>query len=121
MRGSFVLAREKECRSDNTGATGQRTSVRQVLGRDTVRTGRSSFFNRNGMFFDKGETFSGVPYDTGLQAVTRLIRLFPDNTPLAHVALRWILMREEVGCIIPGASSPEQVRTNLEAAGFPRS
>lgn len=81
--------------------------------------GDHRFFNRNGMFFDKGETFSGVPYDTGLKAVARLIRLFPGNTQMAHVALRWILMREEVGCIIPGASSPEQVKTNLQAAGFP--
>jgi aryl-alcohol dehydrogenase-like predicted oxidoreductase len=81
--------------------------------------GDHRFYNRNGMFFDKGETFSGVPFETGLQAVAKLIRLFPDNTPLAHAALRWILMREEVGCIIPGASSPDQVRTNLEAASFP--
>jgi aryl-alcohol dehydrogenase-like predicted oxidoreductase len=74
------------------------------------------FFNRNGMMFDKGETFAGVPYDAGLQAVARLASLLPADIPLAHVALRWILMRDEVSCIIPGASSPEQVRTNLEAA-----
>ncbi|MFN2336680.1 MAG: aldo/keto reductase [Bacteroidales bacterium] len=81
--------------------------------------GDHRFFNRNGMMFDKGETFAGVPYETGLKAVTRLKELFPGGTALAHVALRWILMRGEVSCIIPGASSPDQVRTNLEAMALP--
>jgi aryl-alcohol dehydrogenase-like predicted oxidoreductase len=76
------------------------------------------FFNRNGMMFDRGETFSGVPYETGLMAVSKLIKLFHGDTPLAHVALRWILMRDEVCCIIPGASSPDQVKKNIEAADF---
>jgi aryl-alcohol dehydrogenase-like predicted oxidoreductase len=80
--------------------------------------GDHRFFNRNGLFFDKGETFSGVPYETGLRAVARLKALFPENTPLAHVALQWILLSEEVSCIIPGASSPDQVRSNLGAADF---
>lgn len=82
-------------------------------------SGDHRFFNRSGMMFDKGETFAGVPYDAGLQAVARLASLFPADITLAHVALRWILMRDEVSCIIPGASSPEQVRTNLEAVDFP--
>lgn len=77
--------------------------------------GDHRFFNRNGMMFDKGETFAGVPYETGLKAVSRLKELFPGGIPLVHVALRWILMRREVSCIIPGASSQDQIRTNLEA------
>lgn len=81
--------------------------------------GDHRFFNRNGMFFDKGETFSGVPFEKGLRAVAKLKHLFPDNTALAHVALRWIMMRDEVSCIIPGASSPDQVSANLGAASFP--
>ncbi|HSO77005.1 MAG TPA: aldo/keto reductase [Bacteroidales bacterium] len=81
--------------------------------------GDHRFFNRNGMMFDKGETFSGVPYEKGLEVVESLKKLFPENTPLAHVALRWILMHEEVSCIIPGASSPEQAKTNLQAGAFP--
>lgn len=80
--------------------------------------GDHRFFNRNGLFFDKGETFSGVPYEAGLRAVARLKALFPENTPLAHVALQWILLSEEVSCIIPGASSPDQVRSNLTATAF---
>lgn len=80
--------------------------------------GDHRFFNRNGMMFDRGETFSGVPYETGLRAVAKLKELFPENTPLAHVALQWILQSEEVSCIIPGASSPDQVRSNLGATNF---
>jgi len=80
--------------------------------------GDHRFFNRNGMMFDKGETFAGVPYETGLSAVSRLKELFPEGISLAHVALKWILLREEVSCIIPGASSPDQVRTNLEATAM---
>ena len=81
--------------------------------------GDHRFFNRNGMMFDKGETFAGVPYARGLEAVSRLKQLFRNEIPLAHVALRWILMRDEVSCIIPGASSPDQVRTNLMASSLP--
>ncbi len=81
--------------------------------------GDHRFFNRNGLMFDKGETFAGVPYDTGLRAVSRIRKVFPATTAMAHVALRWILMRGEVSCIIPGASSPEQVRTNLDAFSLP--
>lgn len=80
--------------------------------------GDHRFFNRNGLMFDKGETFSGVPFETGLRAVARLKELFPENTPLVHVALQWILQSEEVSCIIPGASSPDQVRSNLGATSF---
>lgn len=81
--------------------------------------GDHRFFNRNGLFFDKGETFSGVPYETGLRVVAKLRELFPGDTPMAHVALQWILLREEVGCIIPGASTPDQVRSNIGAMSFP--
>ncbi|WP_319560005.1 aldo/keto reductase [Marispirochaeta sp.] len=73
-------------------------------------------FNRDGSAFDKGETFSGVPYETGLQAVEELKELFSGSTALAAVALRWILMFPEVSTIIPGASRPEQVEANIGAA-----
>jgi aryl-alcohol dehydrogenase-like predicted oxidoreductase len=76
-------------------------------------------FNRNGMMFDKGETFAGIPYDVGLKAVGRLKKAFPGQKNLAPVALRWILMHEEVSCVIPGASRPEQVTSNLLADAIP--
>jgi len=72
------------------------------------------FFNRQGMMFDKGETFSGIDYETGLKAVGKLKKLFPGKKNLAPIALKWILMHEEVSCVIPGASRPDQVISNLE-------
>lgn len=70
-------------------------------------------FNRNGDHFDKGETFSGVDYDFGLKAVEELKAVFPNEKNLAQVALKWILEFDAVSCIIPGASRPEQVISNL--------
>ena len=76
------------------------------------------FFNREGKVFDKGETFSGVPYEVGLEAVEELKRIFPEGE-LAKYALRWILMNDNVSCIIPGASKVSQVDTNVEASDLP--
>ncbi|MBO0358525.1 aldo/keto reductase [Hymenobacter sp. BT186] len=76
-------------------------------------------FNRQGEAFDKGETFSGVDYNTGLEAVEEIKQLFPDQPNLAPVALRWVLLFNEVSCVIPGASRPEQLASNLHAADLP--
>nr|WP_321415820.1 aldo/keto reductase [uncultured Allomuricauda sp.] len=76
-------------------------------------------FNRNGAAFDKGETFSGVPFDVGLKAVNELKKVFPDRENLAPIALRWILDFPEVSCIIPGASKVEHLKSNLESMGLP--
>jgi aryl-alcohol dehydrogenase-like predicted oxidoreductase len=76
-------------------------------------------FNRNGEIFDRGETFSGVDYATGLQAVEELRPLVPPGTSLAQFALRWILMFDAVTCAIPGAKLPAQVEDNARAADLP--
>jgi aryl-alcohol dehydrogenase-like predicted oxidoreductase len=76
-------------------------------------------FNRNGEAFDKGETFSGVPYEAGLQAVDELKAVVPANVSLTQFALRWILMFDGVTCAIPGARTPEQARSNAAAADLP--
>ena len=76
-------------------------------------------FNREGEAFDKGETFSGVPYETGLAAVEELRPLVPAGATLAQLALRWILMFDAVSCAIPGAKNPEQARANADAADLP--
>ena len=73
-------------------------------------------YNRDGAIFDKGETFSGVPYEQGLAAVEALKTLLPRDPPLAAWALRWILMFPEVSTVIPGASRVEQIASNLVAA-----
>lgn len=76
-------------------------------------------FNRHGEMFDRGETFSGVDYETGLQAVEELRQLVPDGMTMAQFALRWILMFEAVTCTIPGAKRPAQVEDNVRAADLP--
>ncbi|MDX9691860.1 MAG: aldo/keto reductase [Acholeplasmataceae bacterium] len=74
-------------------------------------------FNRDGKAFDKGETFSGVDYDKGLKAVSRLKEVF-NTDDLAPVALRFCLMFDAVSTVIPGASRPEQVKQNVLASGL---
>ena len=73
-------------------------------------------FNRHGEAFDRGETFSGVDFETGLRAVQELKSLAPKNVSLAQMALRWILEFPAVTCAIPGAKRPAQVAENLAAS-----
>ncbi|MFO7669588.1 MAG: aldo/keto reductase [Bacteroidales bacterium] len=72
-------------------------------------------FNRDGAMFDKGETFSGVDYQTGLLAVDELKKVFPGRENLSSLALKWILMFDQVSVVIPGASRDEQLISNLSA------
>ena len=76
-------------------------------------------FNRNGEVFDKGETFAGIDYLKGLNAVEEIRKIFPKDSSLAVYALKWILMFPEVSCIIPRASRPDQILSNLKASEFP--
>ena len=76
-------------------------------------------FNREGAAFDKGETFSGVPYETALAAVERLKPFVPEGSTLAQFALRWILAFEAVTCVIPGARGAARVIENAQAANLP--
>ena len=76
-------------------------------------------FNRNGEAFDKGETFSGIDYDLGLQAVEELKSLFPGTENLAPIALQWILCFSQVSCIIPGASKADHIDSNLSVHSLP--
>lgn len=73
-------------------------------------------FNRHGEAFDRGETFSGVDYDTALDAVESLRAILPPRISLSQWALRWILMDEAVTCAIPGVRRASQVEDNLVAA-----
>ena len=73
-------------------------------------------FNRHGEAFDRGETFSGVDYNTGLRAVEKLRSLVPAGASLPQLALRWILMFDAVSCIIPGVRRPGQIEDNARAA-----
>ena len=73
-------------------------------------------FNRHGESFDVGETFSGVDYNLGLDAVEELRRLLPAKVSMSQFALRWILMFDAVSCAIPGGKRPEQVADNCHAS-----
>ncbi|MBO6806613.1 aldo/keto reductase [Thalassospira sp.] len=73
-------------------------------------------FNRNGEEFDKGETFAGVPFDVALEAVEEIRRLVPENITMAQFALRWILMEDAVGVVIPGAKNAKQAAANAAAS-----
>jgi aryl-alcohol dehydrogenase-like predicted oxidoreductase len=73
-------------------------------------------FNRYGEAFDRGETFSGVDFATGLSAVEELRELVQPEASLAQFALRWILEFPAVTCAIPGAKRPSQVRENIAAS-----
>ena len=76
-------------------------------------------FNRDGEAFDRGETFSGVDFETGLEAVEELKVLVPEGNTLAQFALRWILMHPAVSCAIPGGKNPSQVEDNVAAVEIP--
>ena len=84
-----------------------------VFGKEDHRS-----YNRNGEAFDKGETFSGVDYELGLQAVEELKKLFHTENLIPY-ALRWILMHDAVSAVITGASKQEQVLSNVRAARMP--
>lgn len=76
-------------------------------------------FNRAGASFDRGETFSGVDYETGLRAVEELRKICPAGMSMTQFALRWILMFDAVTCAIPGAKRPSQAEENFSAADLP--
>ncbi len=89
-------------------------------------TARSTFepddhraFNRHGESFDRGETFAGVDYETGLKVVEELRALLPAGWSMPQFALRWILMFEAVTCAIPGAKNPVQAEDNARSADLP--
>ena len=76
-------------------------------------------YNRHGEAFDQGETFSGVEFDTGVEAAAEFSALAPEGATPARTALRWIIQQPGVTSVIPGARSPEQAAANASAAQLP--
>lgn len=76
-------------------------------------------FNRHGEAFDRGETFAGVDYETGLEVVEEVRELLPTGWSMPQFALRWILMFDAVTCAIPGAKNPAQAEDNVRSADLP--
>ena len=85
-----------------------------VFGADDHRN-----FNRRGEAFDVGETFSGVDYETGIEAAQEFAALIPSTMTPAQAALRWIIQQPGVSTVIPGARNVEQARANAAAASVP--
>jgi aryl-alcohol dehydrogenase-like predicted oxidoreductase len=110
QRGVGILARVPLASGMLTG---------KMTGATTFSPGDHRTFNRQGEAFDRGETFSGVDFVTGLKAVEELRPLVPRNATMAQMALRWILMFDAVTCAIPGAKRPSQAEDNIRAADLP--
>jgi aryl-alcohol dehydrogenase-like predicted oxidoreductase len=108
-RGVGILARVPLA----SGLLSGRYTESTTFGADDHRN-----FNRNGEAFDVGETFAGVPYDVGVAAAREFTAICGDRAP-AQVALRWVVQQPGVTCVIPGARSVEQARSNAAAAGLP--
>ena len=76
-------------------------------------------YNRDGSAFDVGETFSGVPFDVGVQAAREVAELTPQGATTTQLALRWLLDQPGITTVIPGARNAEQARGNAAAADLP--
>ena len=77
------------------------------------------YYNRDGQAFNVGETFSGLPFETGVELANELKQYVPVGWTMAQMALRWILDYEPISTIIAGVSSPEQLVDNVAAADRP--
>ena len=75
-------------------------------------------YNRYGSAFDIGETFSGVNFATGLEAVRRIASIKSEDATMAQTALRWVIDQPGVSTVIPGARTPEQALSNASAASI---
>jgi len=76
-------------------------------------------YNRDGDFFNVGETFAGLPFEKGVELADKLKLMLPENMSMVQMALRWILDHDAVSVIIPGASRPEQAQSNATISDLP--
>ena len=76
-------------------------------------------YNRNGEAFNVGETFAGLPFETGVALAHALKPWVPPGLTLAQMALRWCLDFEAVTTIIPGAKSPDMAAANAAVSNLP--
>jgi aryl-alcohol dehydrogenase-like predicted oxidoreductase len=97
-----------------SGLLSGKYSRASVFGADDHRS-----YNRHGEAFDVGETFSGVDYDTGVDAAQEFAAIVPAGPSTAQAALRWVIQQPGVTTVIPGARGPDQARQNAAAAGLP--
>ncbi len=76
-------------------------------------------YNRDGGQFDIGETFSGVDFETGVEAAHEFARLCREHGPAgvtpAQAAIAWVCQQPGVTTVIPGARNSAQARSNAAA------
>jgi len=77
-------------------------------------------YNRDGQFFNVGETFAGLPYEKGVELADAVKPMVPGGLTMAQMAQRWILDYDAVSTVIPGASRPEQAKANAEVSALPQ-
>lgn len=73
-------------------------------------------YNADGQAFSVGETFSGLPFERGVELVGELRGLAPEAMPMSQFALRWILDHKQVSTVIAGVSKPAQLADNVAAS-----
>lgn len=76
-------------------------------------------YNRDGQFFNVGETFAGLPFELGVELADQLRQFVPENLTMAQMAMRWILDHEAVTVVIPGSTKIQQVADNASASDLP--
>jgi aryl-alcohol dehydrogenase-like predicted oxidoreductase len=89
------------------------------LGQDDHRRSAAEGGVAAGVGRKGGETFAGVPFEAGLEAVGDIRPLVSEGTTMAQFTLRWILDHEAVTTVIPGSTTPEHVAENVAAAELP--
>ena len=85
-------------------------------------------YNRDGKFFNVGETFAGLPFEKAVELTERIKPLLgiapgaadqPAGATMADLAMRWILDHDAVTTVIPGATKPAQAQSNVHASDLP--
>ena len=96
-----------------SGLLSGRYSASTTFAADDHRT-----YNRHGEAFDRGETFSGVDFAVGLEAVAELSGAVPEGVSLPAATLAWIASQTGVTSVIPGARSVAQAQGNADAGAL---
>ena len=96
-----------------SGLLSGRYTAQTTFAADDHRT-----YNRHGEAFDRGETFSGVDFETGVQAAAELAEVLPEGVTLPAAALAWIASQPGVTSVIPGARNVRQAESNAAAGAL---
>ncbi|WP_194395699.1 aldo/keto reductase [Microbacterium atlanticum] len=96
-----------------SGLLSGRYTAQTTFAADDHRT-----YNRHGEAFDRGETFSGVEFETGIRAADELAAALPEGVSLPAATLAWIAAQRGVTSVIPGARNVRQAEANAAAGAL---